>query len=235
MNELVEIKNNQVITSSRKVAEHFDKQHKDVLEGIRRIIQSAEKSADWFYQSKYKDNKGRIYTEYLMNRDGFSLLVMSFTGEKALQWKIKYIQAFNQMEEELKNQNIKPIDIAKEQRAKAMLINARTKQSELWLKLASKTNIPEYRQIAESYAANTLAGREVFALPVVSQKTFSATEVGKILGVSANKIGRIASQNNLKTEQFGKYFYDKSANSSKEVETFRYYENAITEFRKRIN
>lgn len=68
-------------------------------------------------------------------------------------------------------------------------------------------------------------------LPVVEKKTYSASEIGKILGVSANKIGKLANEFNLKTEQYGKYFYDKSKYSSKEVETFRYYNNAINVFK----
>lgn len=66
---------------------------------------------------------------------------------------------------------------------------------------------------------------------MVEKKTYSASEIGKILGVSANKIGKLANSYNLKTEQYGKYFYDKSKYSSKEVETFRYYNNAINVFK----
>lgn len=66
---------------------------------------------------------------------------------------------------------------------------------------------------------------------MVEKKTYSASEIGKILGVSANKIGKLANEFNLKTEQYGKYFYDKSKYSSKEVETFRYYNNAINVFK----
>lgn len=76
-----------------------------------------------------------------------------------------------------------------------------------------------------------LAEKEVFALPQVEKKTYSATEIAKILNVSAKKIGALANKYNLKTEQFGKWFYDKSRYSNKEVETFRYYENAISQFR----
>ena len=61
--------------------------------------------------------------------------------------------------------------------------------------------------------------------------TYSATDIGKLLGVSANKIGTIANKYNLKTPQYGKYFYSKSEYSCKEVETFRYYECAIAKFR----
>lgn len=119
----------------------------------------------------------------------------------------------------------------KEKRVDIMLKNAKAREAKLWLELANRTDIKEYKQIAESYAGNVLAEKEVFALPQVEQKTYSATEIAKMLNVSSKKIGALANKYNLKTEQFGKWFYDKSRYSSKEVETFRYYENAIGQFR----
>ena len=101
MKQLVVIQNNQIVVSSKDIADHFGKQHKDVLENIHNIL-AAENSATKFYQETTYQNRGKDYKEYLMNRDGFSLLAMGFTGKKALQWKLKYIEAFNEMEETLK-------------------------------------------------------------------------------------------------------------------------------------
>lgn len=103
MENLVQIAEGQIVVSSRQVAEHFDKQHKHVLSVIENL--KAENSAlrNMFCEHSYKvEGNNKTYPEYLMNRDGFSLLVMGFTGKKALEWKIKYIQAFNAMEEELR-------------------------------------------------------------------------------------------------------------------------------------
>lgn len=102
MANLVEVKGNQVVVASRSVAEKFSKLHKDVLENIRNIL-SAENSANKFFKKTSYVYRGRTLPEYLMTRDGFSLLAMGFTGKKALQWKIKYIEAFNRMEEALKH------------------------------------------------------------------------------------------------------------------------------------
>lgn len=71
MNGLVKIKNNQVVVSSRQVAEKFGKLHKDVLENIRQIL-VAEFSAAKFFQETTFENRGKQYPEYLMNRDGFT-------------------------------------------------------------------------------------------------------------------------------------------------------------------
>lgn len=101
MNRLVVINNNQIVVSSKDLAEHFGKAHKDVLENIRNIL-VAENSATKFFQETSTVYRGQQFPFYLMNRDGFSLLAMGFTGKKALQWKLKYIEAFNEMEETLK-------------------------------------------------------------------------------------------------------------------------------------
>lgn len=101
MNELVMVENNQVVVSSRQVAENFGKQHKDVLESIRGIL-AAENSATKFFHESTFENRGKHYPEYIMNRDGFSLLVMGFTGKEAMTWKIRYIQAFNEMEAKIR-------------------------------------------------------------------------------------------------------------------------------------
>lgn len=92
------------ITTSLKVAEKFEKQHKDVLESIRGL-QASMSTADFsalFYETSYKASNGKTNPMYEMNRDGFSLLAMGFTGDKALKWKLQYISAFNAMEDELK-------------------------------------------------------------------------------------------------------------------------------------
>lgn len=116
LEELVDIvseKNGVPITTSLIVAEKFEKGHDNVLKAIRTLEKSlvtfdepnftAEKSAAKFFRETTYKNRGKKYPMYEMDRDGFSLLAMGFTGEKALRWKIKYIQAFNAMEEYIKS------------------------------------------------------------------------------------------------------------------------------------
>lgn len=107
MNQLVFQSKNQIVTSSRNVARDFERKHKDVLEAIDRIIEGvAENSADLFYSTTYTHEQNKQqYREYLMNRDGFTLLVMGFTGRKAMQFKMNYMKAFNQMEKQLQELN----------------------------------------------------------------------------------------------------------------------------------
>lgn len=96
------------VVSSLDVAETFEKDHKHVLEDIRKIestISTAEFSA-LFYKSKYKASNGKTNPMFLMNRDGFTLLVMSYNGEKAMKFKLAYIKQFNEMEKLLKEKVI---------------------------------------------------------------------------------------------------------------------------------
>ena len=97
-----------LVVSSRQIAEDFGKRHSDVLESINRLCSTENYVQSMFYESSYKDNSGKSNKEYLINRDGFSLLVMGFTGAEALKWKLKYIEAFNLMEKKLMERQQKP-------------------------------------------------------------------------------------------------------------------------------
>lgn len=202
MKNLVEIKNNQVVVSSRQVAEKFGKQHKDVLENIRNIL-VAENSATKFYQESIHEYRGQRFPEYLMNRDGFTLLAMGFTGKDALQWKMKYIAAFNEMEQAL---NSKPVSTLKAREVEARLNNSRARVASTFLKVAQMTDLPEYKHICQQKAAEVLSGLPLLPMEEAKEITYSATDIGKMLGVSANKIGKIANQHNLKSRSMESYF-----------------------------
>lgn len=130
MNKLINITNQKgnLIVSSREVAKNFEKEHFNVTRDIENIIETLKntdnsklrsqpikieglknstheksevKIEDLFLESEF-EHKGNSYKEYLLTRDGFTLLAMGFTGKKALEWKLKYIEAFNKMEKALK-------------------------------------------------------------------------------------------------------------------------------------
>ena len=90
-----------LVVSSRQVAEDFERRHNDVVDSIKKILVTKNIVAKHFYEREF-EYRGQKFTEYLMDEQGFSLLVMGFTGEKALDWKIKYIDAFEKMRETLK-------------------------------------------------------------------------------------------------------------------------------------
>lgn len=104
MNELLTINNGQPTASSRDIAEHFGKEHKNVLRDIDTLKKDVLNFEQMYFETEIPDSYGRPQRAYLMNRDGFTLLAMGFTGKEALAWKMKYINAFNAMEQELRSQ-----------------------------------------------------------------------------------------------------------------------------------
>ena len=99
---ITDINKKEVLTvSSRDISESFEKEHKNVLQSIENLAAENSATKSLFLKSEY-ESRGKRYPEYLCTRDGFSLLVMGFNGAKSLEWKLKYINAFNEMEKELK-------------------------------------------------------------------------------------------------------------------------------------
>lgn len=102
MNDLVFEKDGKVLVSSRKIAEKFNKEHRDVLRAIRDLSSKKPNfTKREFTLSNYLDSTGRRLPMYELTRDGFTFLIMNFSGEKVLDWKIKYLEAFNAMEKKL--------------------------------------------------------------------------------------------------------------------------------------
>ena len=106
MKELVIMQNQQAVTTSLQVAEIFEKEHRNVLQAIDEVIKGvAEKSADLFYEDVYVHPQNKQeYRQVVMNKKGFTLVAMGFTGKKATQFKLDYIEAFERMEDYIKHQ-----------------------------------------------------------------------------------------------------------------------------------
>ncbi len=102
--------NGVAMVSSRIVAKDFGKRHTEVLRTIETKLENAKlRSQNYFIESQYKaEGNNKTYKEYLMTRDGFTFIVMGFTGEKADEFKLKYIEAFNKMEELIKQAGADP-------------------------------------------------------------------------------------------------------------------------------
>lgn len=102
MNNLIIMKHQQAVTSSLQVADVFEKEHKNVLRDIHSLEIDRLNFEQMFFEGNEPDSYGRNRKVIYMNRDGFTLLAMGFTGKKALDFKLKYIMAFNQMEQAVK-------------------------------------------------------------------------------------------------------------------------------------
>lgn len=102
-----------ITTTSIEVARHFGKRHERVLDAARTLTAALPVDAQHnFVLSDYADSTGRTLPCYRMTRDGFTLLAMGFTGKKALQFKLAYIDAFNRMERELLARTTRPANPA---------------------------------------------------------------------------------------------------------------------------
>jgi len=176
------------------------------------------------YGFNKKAPKGILLTE-----SGYLLLVKSFTDELA--WKVQreLVNAYFRSKD-ISGQNSSE-DTLKAQRVATAKKNADIRSAKLLLQIANSTKT-QYKEVLQAHVTKLLTGEFLLPLPEVSERTYSAGEIAELLGVSANKIGRLANENGIKTEYYGKWFYDKSRHSDKQVETFRYFERAISVFRK---
>ncbi|QSR51720.1 Rha family transcriptional regulator [Aeromonas hydrophila] len=99
--KLVSAQDGEVFTTSRQVAELFEKEHRNVLRAIRLLDCDEEFTALNYELTDFIDKNGDSRPEYLISKDGMVFLVMGFTGKKAAQFKLLYIRAFNWMMEQL--------------------------------------------------------------------------------------------------------------------------------------
>lgn len=101
---ILSMQSGEPVASSRQIAENFEKNHNHVLRDIDLLKKDVSNFGQMFFETTAPDSYGREQRAYLMNRDGFTLLAMGFTGKAALEWKLKYIAAFNEMEKKLAEQ-----------------------------------------------------------------------------------------------------------------------------------
>lgn len=194
MNELVIMKNRQAVTTSLQVSVNFKKRHDHILRDVDAMKKDVPNFGEMFSQATTTDSYGRERRIYYMNRDGFSLLAMGFTGKKALQFKLKYIKAFNEMEEKQQKQLNQALSIEelnlrnrelnfKERWLGEMEAQNANKRAELLIKLANHSTKAPLRNDLLNEAMNQLM------LPVVGEKAFPAGVIADELGVSAYTVG----------------------------------------------
>ncbi len=213
--------------SSREIAKLTGKHHKHVLEDCRKMfeslnLQSAEFSAD------YQDEKGRTYQEYWLDQDLTMTLMMGYS----IPLRHKVATRWRQLEsgEALPQKSASHLPEFRRARAIKMEVEAISLALSFMPKLSDVA-----KQTAMARAVNDAAGIELLPLPKLEEHYYSAGEVGEMLGVSAQKIGRVANDNNLKTDEFGIFVMDKSAHSSKQVEAFRYNAEGVKALRHLIH
>lgn len=200
--------------SSREIAKLTGKRHDNVMADCRKMFDSLNLQSPDF-SGDYQDDRGRTYQEYWLDQDLTMTLMMGYSiplrHKVATRWR------------QLESGSVAPLKSASHlpefRRARAIKLEVEA----ISLALSYMPKLSDVaKQTAMARAVNDAAGIELLPLPKLEDHYHSATEVAEMLGVSAQKIGRIANANNLKTDEYGIFVMDKSAHSSKQVEAFRY-------------
>lgn len=242
MNELrVFLHEGSDVVDSREVAELVEKRHDNLMRDISNYIQIMEKNnalrsedvrepnernfspVDFFIPSTYKDNKGETRPCYLLTKKGCDMVANKMTGEKGVLFTAAYVTAFEKMREHIQGNAAHPAHTISDDTERAKLS---LQKAELLNQIAADYT-GTYHQILQAYAIKELVGEFALPLPKSERPTHTAGEIGKKLGISANKVGALANRHGLKTPEYGAWFVDKSPYSSKEVRAFRYFDNVV--------
>ena len=204
----------------------------DTSDAMKRHVDNEDKLTRRFTDS------GQSRAMYIINESGLYSLVLSSKQFKrwvtseilpTLRRTGTYSTKETQQADEVKILNAK----SRAMNAEARLKTADCKRAELLYKLSQVDTLSKtYTPVLVAKAADIVNGGELIPLPKVTRKTYTATEVAEVFGVSANKIGRIATKHHLKTERYGEWYRDVAKGGKKEVDTFRYYECAISVFKR---
>lgn len=185
--DIIKINNDEVVVvSSRKVAEDFGKRHKNIIRDIENLIKEDGSilSHGLFIESDYINSNNRKFKEYLLTRDGFSLIVMGFTGAKALQWKLKYIEAFNEMEEALKDKNKIELPTDYLSALKALVVSEEERQKLLEINKEQAPKVEYFNKVLDS------------------SKLITITEIANDLGISARELNKFLETEGIQNKQY---------------------------------
>lgn len=169
-NIILSTQNGEPVASSRQIAESFEKNHRDVLRAVDNLKEDVRNFAQMFFETTVPDSYGREQRAYLMNRDGFTLLAMGFTGKAALEWKLKYIAAFNEMEKKLTEQP----QLTRSQLLATALIAAHEELEEKEKRIAELTPDAEFARAV-----------------CIADNCRTATSIAKDYGLTAEKLNKL--------------------------------------------
>ncbi|HDR2469814.1 TPA: hypothetical protein QCI06_004082 [Enterobacter roggenkampii] len=199
-----------------------------------------------FIEKVIDELEGETYTKSVGRKNGQDIEVITMSIKQALRVaareskavrrslvdKLEDMQAIPAMPKS--QSGITEYRLAKADQLKAQALEKNIANAREIMSLLPRLDPMAHQTLAASLI-NPLIGYDAIPLPVIEEHYHTAGEVGEMLGVSAQKIGRIANANNLKTELHGKFFLDKSAHSSKQVEAFRYNAEGVKALRHLIH
>jgi Rha family phage regulatory protein len=171
MREIVlSMQSGEPVASSRQIADNFEKRHDHVMRDIDAIKKDVPNFGEMFFETTVPDSYGREQRAYLMNRDGFTLLAMGFTGKAALEWKLKYIAAFNEMDKKLAEQP----QLTRSQLLATALIAAHEELEEKDKQIAKLTPDAEFARAV-----------------CIADNCRTATSIAKDYGLTAEKLNKL--------------------------------------------
>ena len=185
-----------LVTTSRNIAEVFEKEHRNVIRDIRTLLKT-NPDKDFgqlnFEQSSYRNEQNKEQPEYLLTRDGTMLLIMGYTGEKALALKTAYIKRFNEMEKQLKEKQQEPALIV-------MTLDQKVSLTKIILECAGITGNQLALALDKGIRTDTgtslitWSGTQLEA--PIQEQLATPTQLGKIIGIGPRKV-------NLLLEELG--------------------------------
>ncbi|HGG2619786.1 Rha family transcriptional regulator [Yersinia intermedia] len=212
--------------SSREIATLTGKQHKNVKRDVEVMLEDLKEDKLKF-EHIYLDTMNRKQSEYLLDREHVECLLTGYSA----QLRMKVIRRLRQIEDgSKKEKSSSGLPEYRRARTLKMSVDAVHQLFDMMPNLSELS-----KQCAAANIINPVAGFEAIPLPKLEEHFYTAGQVGEMLGISAQKIGRISNANNLKTDQYGIYVMDKSAYSSKQVEAFRYNANGVEALRHLIH
>lgn len=218
---IVHVRDGAVFANSLDVANFFGKKHKDVLRAISGLGCSPEFTERNFAPSTYADSTGRFLPCFEMTKDGFSFLVMGFTGPDAARFKERYIEQFNAMEKALHAVG-EPLQPVAPHPAESLAVCNQF----LAFTMAALPNLGERsRQALIASTTEYVVGRALIPPPVVDEAFYTTGEIAAEAGVSPQLAGRRANAAGLKTAEYGEVRLSKASHSDKQVEQFYWNEH----------
>ena len=195
--------------------------YSDTSDALKKHVDPEDKLTRRFADS------GQNRELYIINESGLYSLVLSSKLPGAKKFKRWVTSEVLPSIRKTGHYTAKPMTEYQQMMAETRRRNARVQSARILTQLAKQYHGTTYEQVLNAHATKELTGEYLLPLPQLEAKTYSAEEIGKILGISSNKVGTLANQNELKNDEYGQWFKDKAKWSNKEVPSFRYYENVI--------
>ena len=210
-----------------KNGRYTELKHNDLLKIIRDEFEE-EITQGKISLSEYRDNTGKKNQMYVLTLEQCKQVLMR-ESKFVRKGVLEYI---HKLEEYIKNTQNNINDKVYNLKSEELLI----RKAELLKDIAESIGNDLYRKTLLIKSSNMIAGENILELPSVEKHTYNATEIKDILfnkyglEITIQKLGRISNKYNLKTDKYGKFFYDKAKFSNKQVETFKYYDNVVDVF-----